>query len=122
MSYCSLEELGQVINFDHPDGSECKCEKKRIRTLKVLHVNGTHRLKYYLCDFIDSTKRVTPEQLLANDLFPATHISPHWAFTFEVLSLYDFLDLAGFINIKQFVDGIIEIGGPEKGTDVRNKS
>lgn len=80
------------------------------KLLNVLHVNGVHKLRYHKCECESSSFRTaTPEQLLANMLFPAMEKRPLWAFTFQVLSLYDHLDLSGFINIKQFIDGMMNL-------------
>jgi hypothetical protein len=43
---------------------------------------------------------------MSNQLFPATWDAPATAYTFAVLDLYDELNLAGHINVKQFCDGL----------------
>lgn len=110
MADVSLADLGMTIRFDHSDGSICQSIQSNEGVLSVLHTNGVHKLKYHRCTCESSTSRTaTPEQLLANKLFPATDKEPRTAFSFEVLTLYDHLDLSGFINIKQFVDGMLDL-------------
>ena len=116
----TLSSLGLVVNLTHRDGNECRCARVVERNLLVMHVNGSHSLRYYQCMSDKGLPRAaSPEQLLANNLFPATDSEPKTAFTFELLRLYDNLDLSGFINIKQFLDGITGLGGPREGDEVR---
>jgi hypothetical protein len=107
----SLADAGLVIKFDHVDGSVCTSVTGKERFIDVIHTDGTHKIRFHQCTCDGPNHRtVTPEQLLANGLFPATDSSPQWAFSFGTLDLYNSLDLSGFINIKQFLDGIMELG------------
>jgi len=104
-------DLNMAWTLVHKDGKQCTSEG-RVRRLQVLHVNGMHILPYHVCNcFIGGEKRASasPLQLLANNLFPATSLSPTSSFSFEVMELFDSLNLNGFINIKQFCDSLIEL-------------
>jgi hypothetical protein len=104
-------DLGMVWKLVHDDGTPCS-SCSTTRQLQVLHVNGIHDFTYYQCTcHFDQrkTSTVQPTQLLANKLFPATSNAPTSAFSFELLSLFDMLNIFAFANIKQFCDGIISL-------------
>jgi hypothetical protein len=104
----TLYDLGLAIRLVHDDGKECR-SSSLFRDLKVLHWNGLHRVRYIQCCCDASlaiSRSASTRQLMANQLFPATHNAPTTAFTFQILALYDILNLFGYINIKQFCDSI----------------
>jgi hypothetical protein len=110
----SLEQLGLVVHFDRINGEECKCsgQDENFKFLEVYHINGAHRIKYYQCSCNSdemSSHTISPEQLISNSLFPATHKHPQRAFTFQLLHEYDVLNLYGYVNIKQFLDAKVFI-------------
>ena len=119
----TLSNLGLIVHLDHDNGTACNSTPRidKERVLEVLHVNGMHNLRYYQCTCNKSSSQprsASAEQLLINNLFPATDKNPQWAFSFETLETYDALDLSGYINIKQYLDGIMELGGIKRGEDV----
>ena len=100
-------ELGHVITLFNLNGDECRCARltTNLRTLEVLHTNGFHRASYPLCHCDQLLLQpITPERLLTNGLFPATENQPQRAFTFEVLKEFDYLNIYGYVNVKQFLD------------------
>ena len=112
----SLADMGLVLELDHSNGFPCNLPIERdvaienLRSLQVLHTNGVHQVVYHCCGCEGAGHATAaPEQLLANGLFPATDKQPNRAFTFELLHQYDILDLSGYINTKQYLDGILEL-------------
>jgi hypothetical protein len=103
----ALVDLGLTIRLVHEDGKSCT-STGNYRDLQVMHLNGFHRVKYQQCDCdISQTHSASPKRLMANGLFPATFASPAVAFTFQILTFFDILNLYGHVNIKQFCDSII---------------
>lgn len=105
----TLANLGLKLHLLHEDGSSCTSNGIH-RTLQVLHINGLHQINYYQCGCkISSLTRNTAstKQLIANRLFPATNKDPSYAFTFQVMNLYNQINLEGYVNIKQFCDATI---------------
>lgn len=104
----SLKSLGLIMRLNQLEGRLCTCSQAEsgLHDLEVLHSNGIHEIKYSICDCGTSrnSQPTSAEQLLTNGLYPATNKAPRRAFTFEVLSEYDFLNLFAFINIKRFLD------------------
>jgi hypothetical protein len=105
----ALVDLGLTLQLMHEDGTPCKSKGNHCE-LQILHINGLHRVKYQLCA-CDITQLhpqpVSPRRLMANGLFPATFTAPTAAFSFQLLSLFDILNLYDHINVKQFCDSII---------------
>jgi hypothetical protein len=104
----TLYDLGLAIRLVHADGKECR-SNSLFRDLKVLHWNGLHQVRYIQCSCdasLATSRSASARQLMANQLFPATHNAPTTAFTFQALMLFDILNLLGYINIKQFCDSI----------------
>lgn len=104
-----LADIGMIWSLFHEDGTTCSSQGST-RKIQVLHTNGLHSISYYLCRChlqIQNPQTVSPKQLLVNRLFPATDKSPTSAFTFELLELFDSLNLIGFINFKQFCDAVM---------------
>jgi hypothetical protein len=110
----SLEKLGLVVRLGGLVECQCVCMEDSIGTLEVIHINGSHKMKYHSCFSKDNgrlSQTASPEQLISNGLYPATDVHPKRAFTFELLAEYDHLNLSGFINIKQFLDAKMSFTG-----------
>lgn len=104
----SLAAEGLVIRLHHRDGTECRSEGHE-QKFNILHTNGMHPIRTVACGCHTSSSNqgtFLPAQLMSNQLFPATWDAPATAYTFAVLDLYDELNLAGHINVKQFCDGL----------------
>jgi hypothetical protein len=122
----ALEKLGLVVRLSGLDGVVCQCVDMEgtIKTLEVIHTNGTHKMNYHTCHIEDnrnSTQTALPELLISNGLYPATDVSPKRAFTFELLTEYNHLNLSGFINIKQFLDAKLSFTKDNMPDQVGNK-
>lgn len=109
----SLQELGLVVRLQTTDGISCTCSDRpqNCRPIEVLHTNGVHNISYIACTCGGRTnvRSASPEQLMTNALWPATYAQPEKAYTFQLLQHFDTLNLFGYINIKQFLDGIARI-------------
>jgi hypothetical protein len=112
----SLADLGLVLDFDHPNGLPCNCGEveRSSETITVMHTNGLHKIVYRVCTVYSERSAgkptASPEQLLANRLWPATDHKPEQAYTFEALQNYDVMGLYGDVNIKQFCDALLALG------------
>ena len=108
----TLAGLGLVLPLCHDDGTPCRSSGIQ-RKIQVFATTGLHEAIYYQCTCnvtASITKNTaTATQLLANKLFPATSTEPNYAFTFDLLELFDVINLTGFINIKQFCDSILNL-------------
>jgi hypothetical protein len=113
-----LYDLGLTLRFKSITGRPCHCSSHEAnhRDLEVVHTDGVHTIRYILCycEQIKNPKTVSPEQLLTNNLWPATEKEPARAFTFEVLQRFDVMNLFGYINIKQFLDGTLSMSQDEE--------
>jgi hypothetical protein len=100
-----LCELGLVVKLVHEDGSSCNGGAVE-RSLTVFDVSGLHEVAYQQCYCrpFEANLAARRTQLVSNKLFPASEIAPRTAFTFDVLRLFDIMNLEGSINIKQFCD------------------
>jgi len=105
----SLIDLGLEITLPHSDGTPCNGATGHQR-LKVFHTNGMHRVAVKVCKCKKTAKgdnAAFRAQLAASRLFPATHKDPVTAFSFDLIDLFNALNLEGALNVKQFLDGII---------------
>jgi hypothetical protein len=91
----------------HTDGRLCPSRGRETACLTVAATNGKHIIKYYKCLCQDTGRVASATQLVANKLFPATLLSPEVAFTFELMNMFDIVNLHSSINIKQFCDSIL---------------
>ena len=122
LSPAQLADLGLKMKLIHPDGA-C-CPSRIITTvLTVVHTTGIHKICHYLCKCKEgkdprhsrTAVRASGPQLLANRLFPASSLAPRTAFTFDVLTAFDHMNLEGSINIKQFCDSIVGMSERDVG-------
>jgi hypothetical protein len=106
-----LSQLGHITHISHDDGSTCK-NPGQLTKLNIYHINGFHTINTPLCNCIQYghlSKKLTTQRLMANRLFPQTWLDPSSAYTFDLLSISNMLNLKSFINIKQLCDTIIAI-------------
>jgi hypothetical protein len=120
----SLADLGLVVTLDHTDGSRCFSTSRK-RILNVVHTNGIHQLAVCQCDCsMEELRRpaISPGQLLSNKLFPATHDRPNTVFTFQVLELFNQLNLESYINVNQFCDTMSGLGERDRAVGRKVKT
>jgi hypothetical protein len=102
----SLSQLGLCLRILHEDGSHCKNPGVPVQ-MQAMHINGVHDLRFHRCSCTvssSSSRSLTPQQCLANRLYPATTERPAQAYTFDALELFHKLNMKAFTNIKQFCD------------------
>ncbi|KAJ3964320.1 hypothetical protein EV361DRAFT_70089 [Lentinula raphanica] len=101
-----LSQLGISVHFGH--AFECICPHPRIvKEFTVIHTNGIHRVTGVFCNCMN--KPIAGEwrqQLLRRRWFPATHLQPETAATFEVLNQFHILTLQGKVTTYDYYAGL----------------
>lgn len=99
----SLEALGMVVQLGH-NGGPCPCPSSKSRRLVVCDVSGIHEVQVSFCECTDATGDVVYEwvQIFRYGWFPATNNRPATAFTFDLLDLFQELNLQAKTNLYDF--------------------
>jgi hypothetical protein len=115
----ALSNLGLKVRIRHEDGSVCGHPGTSLQ-MRVMHSNGIHTVTLVRCGCTvaaGAQRTLSPNQCLANCLFPATSHSPQQAYTFQVLDLFNWCNLKAYTNINQFCEVMCSLSPGD--TDVR---
>ncbi|KAK7024290.1 hypothetical protein VNI00_016414 [Paramarasmius palmivorus] len=99
----TLKTLGLRIQLGHPSGHICSMPRQARAGFVVVDIDSTQEVDVYFCmcqhpDVVGEQW----QQLMRFELFPATSIQPHTAFTFRLLRFFHTLTLQGKINIYDY--------------------
>ncbi|KAF7797238.1 hypothetical protein EIP86_008430 [Pleurotus ostreatoroseus] len=94
----TLFELGLVVSLGHRGRTVCL--KSVSRTLVIIHTNGIHKVNASFCDCQTSLEHRV--QLMRQQWWPATSTDPRTCATFDVLRLFQHMNLQGHINAYDF--------------------
>ncbi|KAJ3816515.1 hypothetical protein F5880DRAFT_1494202, partial [Lentinula raphanica] len=101
-----LQQLGVSVHFGHAFESICP-SPRIIKEFTVIHTNGIHRVTGVFCNCINrSVAGEWRQQLLRRRWFPATHLQPETAATFEVLNHFHVLTLQGKVTTYDYYAGL----------------
>ncbi|KAJ3965283.1 hypothetical protein EV361DRAFT_873331 [Lentinula raphanica] len=98
----SLRSIGVFVQLGHNARTVCP-NPKVVENFTVIHINGIHciRLQYCSCpnQFLAGEWW---QQLLRHRWFPATHIEPQTAATYQVMNMFHVLTLQGKDRYRSF--------------------
>ena len=98
----SLKSLGLVVHLGH-GGQRCDIPGELIKDFTIVNTTGIHYIDVQFCGCYKSTGGSHHRtQLLRASLFPATHIRPTIAFTFNVLDTFHLLTLQSKISAYNY--------------------
>ncbi|KAJ8469906.1 hypothetical protein ONZ45_g16729 [Pleurotus djamor] len=97
----SLDSMDYVFQLGHA-GSPCPSPSPP-HTMVVLHTNGIHNVSIRYCSCSRHANLSHVEQLLLNQWYPATIITPSTCATFESLETFRLLNVAGNVTSSDFV-------------------
>ncbi|KAJ3725420.1 hypothetical protein C8R42DRAFT_718938 [Lentinula raphanica] len=101
-----LQQLGISVHFGHAYESICP-NPRIVKEFTVIHTNGIHRITAVFCNCENvNVAGEWRQQLLRRRWFPATHIQPETAATFEVLNQFHVLTLQGKVTTYDFYAGL----------------
>ena len=73
----------------------------------VVDTNGHHTVTIRFCGCDRAAESGSPvQQLLRRDLYPATHLEPHTAFTFRMMEHYHIQSLQGKISMYDYYESL----------------
>ena len=103
----ALIDLGVTVQLGHADGSRCSNPVKPRQGFTIIDVNGHHSVAVRFCGCDHASEAGSEvQQLLRCDLYPATHIEPHTAFTFWMLEHYHIQSLQGKISMYDYYESL----------------
>ncbi|KAJ3817611.1 hypothetical protein F5880DRAFT_1492633, partial [Lentinula raphanica] len=101
-----LQQLGISVHFGHAFESICPLPRI-IKDFTVIHTNGIHCVTGVFCNCMNrSIAGEWRQQLLRRRWFPATHLQPETAVTFEVLNHFHILTLQGKVTTYDYYAGL----------------
>lgn len=98
----SLGDLGLIYQLGH-GGLSCEFPDETIRNMVVIALNGVHKVKYRYCSCTATHRPTNLQQLMRVRWYPATTTDPRTCATFETLDLFRDLNVAGNVNVNDFV-------------------
>lgn len=100
----TLQNIGLKIQLGH-DGADCAAPAAKSTDFEVLDTSGQHTITLSFCGCPGAPHpRV---QLLRSQWFPATTNRPNSAFTFDVLNMFQLLNLQGKISAYDFYESMM---------------
>ncbi|KAJ3833633.1 hypothetical protein F5878DRAFT_665489 [Lentinula raphanica] len=107
----SLKTIGVFVQLGHNARTACP-NPRVVENFTVIHVNGIHTVRlHYCCCPNELVAGERWQQLLRRRWFPATHIDPQTAATYQVMNMFHILTLQGKVTTYDFYAGL------EKMTD-----
>ncbi|KAL0570105.1 hypothetical protein V5O48_011855 [Marasmius crinis-equi] len=103
----TLQKLGMTVQLCHPVGEKCGYPRAAKAGFVVVDVDFMQSADISYCGCQDPAVVGRPwQQLLRSQLFPATVLTPHTAFTFRCLKLLHTLTLHGKLTTYHFYQSI----------------
>ncbi|KAK7049202.1 hypothetical protein VNI00_005803 [Paramarasmius palmivorus] len=99
----TLKSLGLKVQLGHPCGHICMMPRQARTGFVVVDVDSIQEVDLFFC-MCQPPEDVGEQwqQLMRHELFPATSIQPHAAFTFRLLRFFHTLTLQGKVNIYDY--------------------
>ncbi|KAE9385245.1 hypothetical protein BT96DRAFT_1092095 [Gymnopus androsaceus JB14] len=113
----ALRDIGIVVQIGHCPGKTC-LSPSTYKDFIVIHTNGLHRVHVAFCNcFNKYSAGERKTQLLRWQWYPATHLEPQTAATFEVLNHFHLLTLQGKVTAYDYYAGLEKLSNNvgEKG-------
>ncbi|TDL13187.1 hypothetical protein BD410DRAFT_885943, partial [Rickenella mellea] len=107
----TLHDQGFVWHIGHGSQSCTKpdCSLGGPQTITVVDINGVHEVRVQWCNCGEHGYRTHHEQLLENELFPATPQRVRTAFTFRAMKQFHLLHLQGKMNAWEWCATIVRL-------------
>lgn len=108
----SLFDQGFVWHIGHgsADSPTCDCASRTTpQAITVVDINGIHEIRVQWCKCAEHGLRSHHEQLLENELFPATPQRVRTAFTFRAMKHFHILHLQGKMNAWEWCASITRL-------------
>lgn len=102
-----LSTLGLRIQLGHDFTSPCPHPTRATKEFLVIHHNGIHQVSVDFCSCSGEVERW--RQLLRFGWYPATPINPQTCATFDVLRLFQILNLQGKISAHDFYHALVRM-------------
>ncbi|KAE9384818.1 hypothetical protein BT96DRAFT_841681, partial [Gymnopus androsaceus JB14] len=101
-----LKAIGVIIQLGHNAGSNC-ANPRWCEDFTVIHTNGIHSVRLGYCDCSNSLLAGEwRQQLMRRRWFPATHLDPRTAATYQVLKTFHVMTLQGKVTTYDFYAGL----------------
>ncbi|TDL13353.1 hypothetical protein BD410DRAFT_698761, partial [Rickenella mellea] len=107
----TLLDQGLVWHIGHGSSASPTCERHSgtSQTITVVDINGIHKVMVQWCGCGEHGLRTHMEQLLENELFPATPQRIRTAFTFRAMKNFHILHLQGKMNAWEWCASITRL-------------
>ena len=92
-----MKEIGLRLQLGHGRYEHCSCRIPGHKDFTVIHVNGIHTVSVDFCGCQGGLIAEHWCQLLRTRWFPATPLEPQTCATFEVLCLFQTVNLQGHL-------------------------
>ena len=103
----ALIDVSLTIQLGHADGSYCSNPVPPRQGFCVVDTNGHHTVAIRFCRCNRTAESGSPmQQLLRRDLYSATHLEPHTAFTFRLMEHYHIQSLQGKISMYDYYESL----------------
>ncbi|KAK0436511.1 hypothetical protein EV421DRAFT_1892352 [Armillaria borealis] len=102
----TLAQLGLTFELGHKHGASCLFPAI-IPDFVVVNIDGIHTVNMAFCNCIQGILQHI--QLLRRQLFPATTIYPHTAFTFRVLHFFQLLSFMSKVSAYEFYHTLVRL-------------
>ncbi|EIM90992.1 uncharacterized protein STEHIDRAFT_44851, partial [Stereum hirsutum FP-91666 SS1] len=102
-----LAKLGLRIQLGHKPGEPCACPHPGNKDFIVLHINGIHQVAVDFCGCYQKVDHW--RQLARYRWYPATPLNPQTCATFELLRLFQTMNLQGKITAYDFYHGLVRL-------------
>ncbi|EIM83119.1 uncharacterized protein STEHIDRAFT_63972, partial [Stereum hirsutum FP-91666 SS1] len=102
-----LASLGLQMQLGHPPGESCVCFHPGNKDFIVLHTNGIHQVAIDFCSCYQKADHW--RQLARYRWYPATPLNPQTCTTFELLRLFQTMNLQGKITTYNFYHGLVRL-------------
>lgn len=106
----NLRKHDLVFKLGHPPGVPCTSPVVDFKIMTLLDANGIHSARVQFCRCPGAPARAV--QLLRASLWPATHLDPETAATFDVLQLFHTLNMIAQCNAYDFYQTLVKLTDP----------
>ncbi|GJE98768.1 CxC2 domain-containing protein [Phanerochaete sordida] len=111
----ALRDVGVVVQLGHSPSSRCSNPRPGPLDFMVMDIHGLHPVdvRFCACDNIGAAGDPI-EQLLRQELYPATLTNPSTVFTFSLLNMFQTLSSQSKVNAYDFYTSLEHIGDSAK--------